>query len=202
MFAQFDLFFARFDWCWCSWIYFYAFRFICMQFDSFLWGSIHLCTVRFIFVPVRFNFCAVRFIFSDVRFVFTWFVSLFVVLIFHDRFSFYLCAFHIVHFGLEDFVRNGAPYVISLSASLCSARQLIKYSKPNAVRARRNAFMRNFPDFVCMPAFSCSSIHFTHFVIYRIIFGVGNFSRGFFVCGERKCSIFVSVLFCFYLLRL
>ena len=110
MFAQFDLFFARFDWCWCSWIYFYAFRFICMQFDSFLWGSIHLCTVRFIFVPVRFNFCAVRFIFSDVRFIFTWFVSPFVVLIFHDRFSFYLCAFHIVHFGLEEFVRNGAPY--------------------------------------------------------------------------------------------
>ena len=53
-----------------------------------------------------------------------------------------------------------------------------------------------------MPAFSCSSIHFTHFAIYRIIFGVGNFSRGFFVCSERKCSIFVSVLFCFYLLRL
>ena len=62
--------------------------------------------------------------------------------------------------------------------------------------------MRDFPDFVCMPAFSCSSIHFTHFAIYRIIFGVGNFWRGFFVCDERKCSIFVSVLFCFYLLRL
>ena len=62
--------------------------------------------------------------------------------------------------------------------------------------------MRDFPDFVCMPAFSCSSIHFTHFAIYRITFGVGNFSRGFFVCSERKCSIFVSVLFCFYLLRL
>ena len=77
-----------------------------------------------------------------------------------------------------------------------------KYSKPNAVRARRNAFMRDFPDFVCMPAFSCSSIYFTHFAIYRIIFGVGNFSTGFFVCSERKCSIFVSVLFCFYLLRL
>ena len=39
--------------------------------------------------------------------------------------------------------------------------------------------MRDFPDFVCMPAFSCSSIHFTHFAIYRIIFGVGNFSKGF-----------------------
>ena len=58
MLAQFNLFFARFNWCWCSWIYFYAFRFICM------WGSIHLCTVRFIFVPVRFDFCVVRFIFG------------------------------------------------------------------------------------------------------------------------------------------
>ena len=45
-----------------------------------------------------------------------------------------------------------------------------------------------------MQAISCSSRHFTHFAIYRIIFGVGNFSRGFFVCSERKCSIFVSVL--------
>ena len=48
-----------------------------------------------------------------------------------------------------------------------------------------------------MPAFSCSSRHFTHFAIYRIIFGVGNFSRGFFVCSERKCLIFVSVYFVF-----
>ena len=53
-----------------------------------------------------------------------------------------------------------------------------------------------------MPAFSCSSRHFTHFAIYLIILGVGNFWRGFFVCSERKRSIFVSVLFCFYLLRL
>ena len=41
---------------------------------------------------------------------------------------------------------------ISLSVLLCSARKLIKYSKsvskPNAVRVRRNAFMRDFPDFV------------------------------------------------------
>ena len=36
----------------------------------------------------------------------------------------------------------------NISASLCSARMLIKYSKPNAVRARRNASMRDFPDFV------------------------------------------------------
>ena len=69
-----------------------------------------MCTVQFIFVPVRFNFCAVRFSFWAVRFIFAWFDSFFAVLIFCDRFSFYLCAFHIVHFGLEDFVRNGAPY--------------------------------------------------------------------------------------------
>ena len=46
---------------------------------------------------------------------------------------------------------------LDISASLCSARKLIKYSKPNAVRARRNAFMRDFPDFVdiypvCQPS--------------------------------------------------
>ena len=41
--------------------------------------------------------------------------------------------------------RSPSIPVISLSASLCSARKLIKYSKPNAVRARRNAFMRDFP---------------------------------------------------------
>ena len=44
--------------------------------------------------------------------------------------------------------RSPSIPVISLSASLCSARKLIKYSKPNVVRARRNAFMRDFPDFV------------------------------------------------------
>ena len=38
--------------------------------------------------------------------------------------------------------------VISLSASLCSALKLIKYSKPNAVRAHRNALKRDSPDFV------------------------------------------------------
>ena len=47
--------------------------------------------------------------------------------------------------------------LITLSASLCSARKLIKYSKPNVVRARRNAFMRDFPNFVdiypiCQPS--------------------------------------------------
>ena len=96
---------------------------------------------------------------------------------------------------------------LDIWASLCSARKLIKYSKPNAVRGSRNAFMRDFPDFCWdlpnMLTFSCCSRHFTHFTIYiyRIIFGVGNFSRGFFVCRERKCSIlFVSVLFWFYLL--
>ena len=45
----------------------------------------------------------------------------------------------------------------TLSALLCSVRKLIKYSKPNAVRACRNAFMRDFPDFVeiypiCQPS--------------------------------------------------
>ena len=64
--------------------------------------------VRFIFVPVPFNFCAVRFIFWAIQFIFAWFDSFFAVLIFCDRFSFYLCAFHIVHFGLKNFVRNGA----------------------------------------------------------------------------------------------
>ena len=44
--------------------------------------------------------------------------------------------------------RSSSIPVISLSASLCSARKLIKYSKLNAVRASRNAFMRDFPDFV------------------------------------------------------
>ena len=36
---------------------------------------------------------------------------------------------------------------INISASLCSARKLIKYSKRDAVRARRNAHKRDFPDF-------------------------------------------------------
>ena len=44
-----------------------------------------------------------------------------------------------------------------------------------------------------MPAFSFPR-HLIHFAIYRIIFGVGNFSRRLFVCSERKCSIFVSVI--------
>ena len=50
------------------------------------------------FVPVRFNFCAVQFIFWAVRLIFAWFDSFYAVLIFYDRFSFYMCAFHIVHF--------------------------------------------------------------------------------------------------------
>ena len=67
-------------------------------------------------------------------------------------------------------------------ASLCSARKLIKYSNPNGVRAHRNAFMRDFPillRFTRMPAFS-SPRHLIHFNTYRIIFGVGYFSRGMF----------------------
>ena len=58
-------------------------------------------TVRLIFVPFRFNFCAVRFIFWAVRFIFGWFDSFFAVLVFYDRFSFYLCTFHIVHLDLK-----------------------------------------------------------------------------------------------------
>ena len=44
--------------------------------------------------------------------------------------------------------RSPSIPVISLSVSLCSAWKLIKYSKPNALRARKNAFKRDFPDFV------------------------------------------------------
>ena len=53
--------------------------------------------------------------------------------------------------------RSPSIPIISLSASLSSPRKLIKYSKPNAVWAHRNAFMRNFPNFVeiypvCQPS--------------------------------------------------
>ena len=114
MFCPVRLILVQLDLFLCVSLYLYAVQFI-------LWGSIHLCTVQFIFVPVRFNFCAVRFSFWAVRFIFAWFDSFFAVLIFCDRFSFYLCAFHIVHFGLEDFVRNGAPYY----------NEVIKISFPN-----------------------------------------------------------------------
>ena len=77
-----------------------AVGFISMRFALFVYSSIHFCEVRFMFVPVRFNFCAVRFTFWAVRFIFAWFDSFFAVLTFYDRFSFYLCAFHIVHFGV------------------------------------------------------------------------------------------------------
>ena len=90
-----------------------------------------------------------------------------------------------------DVTRNTA---IS-SISLCSATKLIKYSKPNAVRVRRNAFMRDFPYFVeiyRVPAFSTPT-HLIHFNIYRIIFGVGYFFERIFVWSERKCYIFVDV---------
>ena len=75
-----------------------AVGFISVRFALFVCSSIQFCEVRFMFVPVRFNFCAVRFIFWAVRFIFAWFDSFFAVLIFCDRFSFYMCAFHIVHF--------------------------------------------------------------------------------------------------------
>ena len=103
--------FLRFNSCLRSSIYFSpgsidvgAVAFISMRFALFVCSSIHFCEVRFI--CVRFDLClcrfgsifVVRFIFWAVRFIFAWFDSFFAVLIFCDRFSFYLCAFHIVHF--------------------------------------------------------------------------------------------------------
>ena len=102
------IFFARFDWYWCSWIYFYVFRFICMQFkfifvrfDSSVCGSIYFCasSIQFLCGSIHFlgrsiYFCVVRFIFCCFDFLWPIFVL-------------FVC--HIVHFGLEDFVRNGAP---------------------------------------------------------------------------------------------
>ena len=102
--------FLRFNSCLRSSIYFSpgsidvgAVGFISMRFALFVCSSIHFCEVRFI--CVRFDLCLCRF-----DSIFAWFDSFFAVLIFYDRFSFYLCAFHIVHFRLEDLVRNGAPY--------------------------------------------------------------------------------------------
>ena len=45
----------------------------------------------------------------------------------------------------------------NISASLCSAKKLIKYSKPHAVRARRNAFMRDFQIFRDLPSMAAFS---------------------------------------------
>ena len=100
--------------------------------------------------------------------------------------------------------RSPSIPVISLSASLCSALDANYIFKtkhcPSTQECIHEGLSRFCWDLPHIPAFSCSSRHFTHFAIYRIIFGVDNFSRGFFVCSKCKCSIFVSVLFCFYLL--
>ena len=53
--------------------------------------------------------------------------------------------------------------VISLSALLCLARKLIKYSKPNAVQAHRNAFLRDFPDFVEIYPYASLQLFFQTF---------------------------------------
>ena len=79
-----------------------------------------MCTVRFIFVPVRLKFCAVRFIFWEVRFIFAWFVSFFAVLIFHDRFSFYLCAFIL--------------FILDLKILSVTERHSISWPKINGIR--------------------------------------------------------------------
>ena len=53
--------------------------------------------------------------------------------------------------------------------------------------------MRDFPDlYVCQHSAVLPYVSLISLSIGS--FGVGNVSRGFFVCSERKCSIFVSVL--------
>ena len=96
--------FLRLISCLRSSIYFFfcPVRLILVQLDLFLCVSLYLYAVQFIFV--RFDS-----FFGPFALLFAWFDSFFAVLTFYDQFSFYLCAYHIVHFGLEDFVRNGAP---------------------------------------------------------------------------------------------
>ena len=99
--------FLRFNSCLRSSIYFSpvsidvgAVGFICMRFALFVCSSIHFREVRFI--CVRFDLCLCQFdsIFVQFNSLFGPF-DLFLggsIQIFRDRFSFYLCAFHIVHF--------------------------------------------------------------------------------------------------------
>ena len=68
--CKFDAF-LRFDSCLRSSIYVLptsidigVVGFISVRFALFACSPIHLCAVRFMFVPVRFNFCAVRLIFG------------------------------------------------------------------------------------------------------------------------------------------
>ena len=58
---------------------------------------------------------------------------------------------------------------LEISASLCSARKLIKYSKPNAVRACRNAFIRDFPDFVDIYPDASLQLFFQTFHSFRYL---------------------------------
>ena len=106
---------------------------------------------------------------------------------------------HLVDFGKEVF--RFLDNSVSIAVFSAEANLIFKTKRCLSMQeCIHEGLSRVCWDLPHMPAFSCSSRHFTHFAIYRIIFGVGNFSRGFFVCSERKCSIFVSVLFCFYLL--
>ena len=79
--------------------------------------------------------------------------------------------------------RSPSIPVNSLSASLCSALEanyIFKTKRsPSTQECIHEGLSRFRWDLPHMPAFCCSSRHFTHFAIYRIIFGVGNFSRGF-----------------------
>ena len=63
--------------------------------------------------------------------------------------------------------------------------------------------MRDFPDFVeiypvCQPYAVLPDISLISLSI-RSYLELAIFARGFFVCRERECSIFVSVLLCFHL---
>ena len=86
----------------CVSLYLYAVRFIFVRFDSFVYGSIYFCAGSIQFLCGSIHFLGRSIYFCVVRFFFCCFDIC-------DRFSFYLCAFHIVHSGLKDFVRNGAP---------------------------------------------------------------------------------------------
>ena len=55
----------------------------------------------------------------------------------------------------------------NISASLCSAQKLIKYSKPNAVQSHWNAFMRDFPDFVEIYPYASFQLS-QHFIYFNI----------------------------------
>ena len=109
-FRPFRLMLVQLDLFVCVSLYLYAVRFIFVRFDWFVSGSIYVCAGSIQFL------CSSKFIFWAVRFIFGWFDSFFAVLIFRDRFSFYLCAFHIVHFVAWRFCpyRSAIVYFIKL----------------------------------------------------------------------------------------